>query len=657
MELTAQSTMSAPASAQATLAAAGFKVPAMSLIPNKWVPISMILSTVSSVNTNLQLLQVVQSIENSEDVNTSFLGLLNEMVNSIVRQRRVSHSVGSSQQHLERNVWNGFSKLSQSIPWVLVQETHGNVESGTSPTLQGKCVPQGMSGGWGDVQKVYGSDSSGKQRLVGVSPSSVHDHTTVKGSDLVGKSLWTVVQQVLSERFWRSRLDVDLPAVHVVDDWDIGLSVQLWQANLTLDRGSIDTEVGKVRQQLLSSVLGLNHLEQRWGVVDKSGPTVTRNERWVGQQSKQERNVGLDTSNSELDQRSNHLSSGNLVVRTRSGTLDQHGVVVGRDNGTGKTVTTVQSHTVTTRRSVNLDLTSVWLEVLGWVFGSDSALDCKTSGGDLVLQQTKLLQRSTSSNLDLSSNNVNTSDFLSDCVFDLDSWVDLNEIVSVLCINQKLSSTCVSIVGSLCQLNSIGQNGVSDLNWQGLCRSNLNHLLVSSLNRTVSFEQMDNVSVVIGQKLHLNVLWFVQEPFDKAGTVTKGGLCLRGCSAESVRNVLTFTNDSHTTTSTTKGGLDDDRVAVFVHKVLSLVNRVDWAICSGNNRNIALASQVSGTDLVSDRVDDCVGWTHPNHARFLDLAGKVRIFRKETVAGVDHGDTMFQSDVDDLVALQIGLHW
>ncbi|KAH3685054.1 hypothetical protein WICPIJ_003991 [Wickerhamomyces pijperi] len=66
------------------------------------------------------------------------------------------------------------------------------------------------------------------------------------------------------------------------------------------------------------------------------------------------------------------------------------------------------------------------------------------------------LQRGTSGNLDLSSNDINTGDFFSDGVFDLDTWVDLDEVVSVLIVNQEFSSTGVSVVGSLGQFDSIG---------------------------------------------------------------------------------------------------------------------------------------------------------------------------------------------------------
>jgi len=60
------------------------------------------------------------------------------------------------------------------------------------------------------------------------------------------------------------------------------------------------------------------------------------------------------------------------------------------NNGTGESVSTIETDTVSTSRSVNLNLSSIWLEVLGRIFGCDTALNSETTSGDLVLGETKL---------------------------------------------------------------------------------------------------------------------------------------------------------------------------------------------------------------------------------------------------------------------------
>ena len=66
------------------------------------------------------------------------------------------------------------------------------------------------------------------------------------------------------------------------------------------------------------------------------------------QKAQQEGDVGLDTTDTELDERTQHLSADNLVCGATARALDQHGVVVGGDDGTGETVTSVETHSIAT---------------------------------------------------------------------------------------------------------------------------------------------------------------------------------------------------------------------------------------------------------------------------------------------------------------------
>jgi hypothetical protein len=92
----------------------------------------------------------------------------------------------------------------------------------------------------------------------------------------------------------------------------------------------------------LSSVLRSDKLEELWSVIDECRPGETRLENGVREQSDKERNVGLmlaqlgslthlDTSDSELDESPEHLSSSDLVRSTADTALDQERVVVRLD--------------------------------------------------------------------------------------------------------------------------------------------------------------------------------------------------------------------------------------------------------------------------------------------------------------------------------------
>lgn len=100
----------------------------------------------------------------------------------------------------------------------------------------------------------------------------------------------------------------------------------------------------------------------------------------------------------------------------------QRGVQLTSDDGARKSVSAVESDTVTASRAINLDLASVRLEALGGVLGGDSALEGETTDRDPVLCEAELFERGTSSDLNLRGDNVDAGNLLGDGVLDLAVW-------------------------------------------------------------------------------------------------------------------------------------------------------------------------------------------------------------------------------------------
>lgn len=63
------------------------------------------------INTELQIIQVVQGIKNSEDVHSVLYSQVAELVDDVVRVRCISNSVGTPQQHLKGDVGDELTKL------------------------------------------------------------------------------------------------------------------------------------------------------------------------------------------------------------------------------------------------------------------------------------------------------------------------------------------------------------------------------------------------------------------------------------------------------------------------------------------------------------------------------------------------------------------
>lgn len=194
-------------------------------------------------------------------------------------------------------------------------------------------------------------------------------------------------------------------------------------------------------------------------------------------------------------------------------------------------------------------------------------------------------------------------------MLNLDTRVDLNEVVSVLLINQELRSACIAISSSLGQSDGIREDAVTNIGGKVLGRGNLDDLLVSSLDRAVTLVQMDNVAMVVTEKLDLNMLGLVKEALNKNGTVAEGSLGLGGGALEVLLQGLLLTDDSHTTTATTISSLDDDGEAVLVGEFLDLLISLDSTWGTRDDRDVGLVGEVSGRNLVAERINDIGGGT------------------------------------------------
>ena len=93
-------------------------------------------------------------------------------------------------------------------------------------------------------------------------------------------------------------------------------------------------------------------------------------------------------------------------------------------------------------------------------------------------------------------------------------------------VDQELSSSGVPVLDTLCKPDSVGKNSITGLNWQIFCGSNLDDLLVTTLDTAVTLVEMDDVALVVTEKLDFNVLGLVEEALDEDGSVAESRLGL-----------------------------------------------------------------------------------------------------------------------------------
>ena len=90
-------------------------------------------------------------------------------------------------------------------------------------------------------------------------------------------------------------------------------------------------------------------------------------------------------------------------------------------------------------------------------------------------------------------------------MLNLDTGVDFDEVVPSHLVDQKLSSTSIPVTDALCQLDRICKDSPADLLRKVSGRSDLNNLLVATLDRAITAKERDGVSVLISKQLDLQV--------------------------------------------------------------------------------------------------------------------------------------------------------
>jgi len=152
----------------------------------------------------------------------------------------------------------------------------------------------------GDVQQIDSSDTSCKKRLVSITPGGIHDKTPLVCADGLCESFWAFLENDVPPTLGAGHGSVNLLATMVVYGWDGNDALELGLADLALDLTAVDCEVTEVCEELLSTVLGANQVEERWCVIDERRPALSVDKRGVCEELDQKGDVCLDTTDTEL---------------------------------------------------------------------------------------------------------------------------------------------------------------------------------------------------------------------------------------------------------------------------------------------------------------------------------------------------------------------
>ena len=147
----------------------------------------------------------------------------------------------------------------------------------------------------------------------------------------------------------------------------------------------------------------------------------------------QDRDVRFHAADAEFAQAAVHAVERLSVRARRDRQLDEHGVVIRRDDSAVDAEGAIEAHPESAGASIGEDFAKIRRKSVFWILGGDPALDGITGFFDVgLLRQSKgfVVQGVALGNENLAAHDVDARHFFRDGMLDLNPWIHLDEIPS-----------------------------------------------------------------------------------------------------------------------------------------------------------------------------------------------------------------------------------
>ena len=183
----------------------------------------------------------------------------------------------------------------------------------------------------------------------------------------------------------------------------------------------------------------------------------------------------------------------------------------------------------------------------------------------------------------------------------------------------------------------------------------LDQLLVATLERAVAGGDDDDVAVLVGQALGLDVPRLVEELLDQALAAAERADRLADRGLVELGDLLQRAGDLEAATTTTEDRLDRHGQAVGLGERDDLVGVLDRVLGARRQRGVGLLRDVLGLGLVAEVLDRRRRRADPGQARVDDRLREAGVLGEEAVAGVHRVGAGLLGDGDDLRDVEVGV--
>ena len=421
---------------------------------------------------------------------------------------------------------------------------------------------------------------------------------------------------------------------------------------------AVDDDIGKIAQRLGGAIEARIDLLQLGMLADEIDGGATAAKFRMRQHILEKADIGGDAANAKFAQRPVGALDRPLQAPPPGGDLDQQRIEKGRDLGARIGGADVETDAETAGAAIGDQATEVGLEIPCRIFGGNAALHRETVAGERLLRfdaDLRIAQTPPVGDVDLTADDIDAGHLLGDGVLHLHPRIDLDEIVVLLAVDEKLDGTGIDIADMAHDAQRVVEKALPRRLRKGRVRRHLDDLLEASLDGAVAFEQVDDLAVGVGQNLHLDMLRRIDEFLQKYRVVAEGLERLAARLGERLFQLGLVAQHPHAATATTGNRLEHQRKPDAPRLPERRLQVIERFFAGLDDRQSRLPRRLFGRHLVAEQVEHPRRRADENDARLLAAPREVDIFREKAIARMDGVDAMPDRDIDDGVDIEIGL--
>ena len=321
---------------------------------------------------------------------------------------------------------------------------------------------------------------------------------------------------------------------------------------------SINSRIGNISEQLCSAIMRNRQVKKFRMFINKVNVIISAFKQGAGQYVNEEADICLNTADTEFLQYANHLLYGTGMSQIICRSLNKQGIVIRCNDSPRISIAAVKTNPEAAAATICNNLTRIGHKAVQRIFRRNTALNgIAYTLYRFLRRNTYLLtiQRIAFGNLNLRLHNIDACNHFRYRMFNLNTRVNFNKVEFFIACNEEFYRARIDIVDVFHQLQGRITNVLTQFFRKRKSRCNFNHLLMTPLNGTISFEKMDYIAVFIPHDLYFNMLGidnaFFQVNFITAESKLRFGFSTFIC----ILKIGHFIDHTHAATATAVNSL------------------------------------------------------------------------------------------------------